>query len=66
MTANRLHHLAELASEAARYYRRSHQAWARAMATAAVIARIAAAHEHRGEEHQQAQAEGNGTKAPLP
>jgi uncharacterized membrane protein len=45
MTANRLQHLADLASEAARYYRRTRPAWARTIAAAAVIARLAAAHE---------------------
>jgi uncharacterized membrane protein len=53
MTASRLQHLADLASEAARYYRRTHPAWARTIAAAAVIARLAAAHEDQAEERHQ-------------
>jgi hypothetical protein len=50
MTANQLHHLAELASNAAHYYRRTHPAWARTMVVAAHIARLMVAHERRREE----------------
>jgi uncharacterized membrane protein len=49
MTAQQLQHLAELAGDAARYYRRTRPAWARTMAVAAHIARLAAAHEQQTE-----------------
>jgi hypothetical protein len=49
MTAAQLQHLAELAGDAARYYRRTHPAWARTMAVAAHIGRLAAAHERQAE-----------------
>jgi hypothetical protein len=65
MTADRLEHLAELANEAARYYRRSHPAWARTMVVAAHHARLMAAREARAEEAQRIQAELDGIKAAL-
>jgi hypothetical protein len=49
MTAQQLQHLAELAGDATRYYRRTHPAWARTMGVAAHIARLAAAHEQQTE-----------------
>jgi hypothetical protein len=50
MTANQLQHLAELASNAAHYYRRTHPAWARTMVIAAHVARLMVAHEQRREQ----------------
>ena len=50
MTAQQLQHLAALAGDAARYYHHDHPAWARTMAAAAHIARLATAHQQRQEE----------------
>jgi hypothetical protein len=66
MTAKELEQLAELANQAARYYRPSHPAWSRTMAVAAHNARLMAAHEARAEEAQRIQAELDGIKAGLP
>ncbi len=61
MTAARLEHLADLAAEAARYFRRTNPAWSRTMAAAARAARIMAAHEARAEVTQRLHA-GNGAR----
>jgi uncharacterized membrane protein len=66
MTAEQLQHLAELADDAARYYRRTHPAWARTMAVAAHIARLAAAHEQEAERLVRIGAALKGIKADLP
>ena len=49
MTAQQPQHLAALAGDAAHYYHHDYPAWARTMAAAAHIARLAAAHQQRQE-----------------
>lgn len=50
MTAAQLAHLAELANDAARYYRNSRPAWARTFADAAHTADLATIDEGHGEQ----------------
>jgi hypothetical protein len=57
MTADRLEHLANMADEAARYFRRTNPAWARTMAAAATAARRAATHEREAEDRVRMQAQ---------
>jgi hypothetical protein len=56
MTAAQLLHLAQLADEAAHFYRPTNPAWARTMAAAAQTARLMAERQARGERAQELRA----------